>query len=64
MQDPDQWIQSCCVLCTNGCGLDIGIKDGRRYGDFGLLRQLHDLFLLASEIFVTDLVLVDAAQEL
>ena len=22
--EPDAWVQSCCVLCTNGCGLDIG----------------------------------------
>ncbi|HEY9617958.1 MAG TPA: molybdopterin-dependent oxidoreductase [Microcoleaceae cyanobacterium] len=25
---PDQWIQSACVLCSNGCGMDIGVKDG------------------------------------
>jgi ferredoxin-nitrate reductase len=24
----DSWIQSACVLCSNGCGLDIGVKDG------------------------------------
>src|SRR5215218_1756278 len=29
---PDRWVQSCCVLCTNGCGLDIGVKDGRIVG--------------------------------
>ncbi|HEY9827566.1 MAG TPA: nitrate reductase [Stenomitos sp.] len=27
-EEPDQWIQSACVLCSNGCGMDIGIKDG------------------------------------
>ncbi len=26
--EPDQWVQSACVLCSNGCGLDIGVKDG------------------------------------
>ncbi len=25
---PEQWVQSACVLCSNGCGLDIGVKDG------------------------------------
>lgn len=25
---PDQWIQSACVLCSNGCGMDIGVKNG------------------------------------
>lgn len=28
----DSWIQSACVLCSNGCGLDIGVKDGRIIG--------------------------------
>ena len=27
--EPDRWVQSCCVLCSNGCGLDIGVKEGR-----------------------------------
>ena len=26
--EPDQWVQSCCVLCSTGCALDIGVKDG------------------------------------
>ena len=21
---PDHWVQSACVLCSNGCGVDIG----------------------------------------
>ena len=25
---PEQWVQSACVLCSNGCSLDIGVKDG------------------------------------
>jgi anaerobic selenocysteine-containing dehydrogenase len=28
-EDPDRWVQSCCVLCSNGCGLDVGVRDGR-----------------------------------
>ena len=32
--DPDRvhWVQSACVLCSNGCGLDIGVVDGRMVG--------------------------------
>jgi ferredoxin-nitrate reductase len=30
--EPDKWVQSACVLCSNGCGLDIGVKDGRVVG--------------------------------
>ncbi|MFL5734858.1 MAG: molybdopterin oxidoreductase family protein [Chloroflexia bacterium] len=30
--EPDQWVQSACVLCSNGCALDIGVKDGRIVG--------------------------------
>lgn len=26
--EPDHWVQSACVLCSNGCGLDIAVKDG------------------------------------
>ncbi len=32
LEEPDRWVQSCCVLCSNGCGLDIGVKDGRIVG--------------------------------
>ena len=28
----ERWVQSCCVLCSNGCALDIGIRDGRIVG--------------------------------
>ncbi len=31
-EEPERWVQSCCVLCTNGCGLDIGVKGGRIVG--------------------------------
>ena len=26
------WVQSACVLCSNGCGLDIAVHDGRLVG--------------------------------
>ncbi len=31
-QVPDRWVQSACVLCSNGCGVDIGVKDGKIVG--------------------------------
>jgi ferredoxin-nitrate reductase len=33
----DSWVQSACVLCSNGCGLEIGVKDGRIVGVRGLV---------------------------
>jgi anaerobic selenocysteine-containing dehydrogenase len=30
--EPEQWIQSACVLCSNGCALDIGVKNGKIVG--------------------------------
>ncbi len=30
--EPEQWVQSACVLCSNGCALDIGVKDGKIVG--------------------------------
>jgi anaerobic selenocysteine-containing dehydrogenase len=30
--DVDRWVQSACVLCSNGCGCDIAVKDGRIVG--------------------------------
>jgi ferredoxin-nitrate reductase len=32
IDEPDTWVQSACVLCSNGCGLDIGVKDGKIVG--------------------------------
>ena len=29
---PDHWVQSACVLCSNGCALDIGVKNNRIVG--------------------------------
>jgi ferredoxin-nitrate reductase len=31
-EEPDRWVQSACVLCSNGCGVDIGVKHGRIVG--------------------------------
>lgn len=31
-EEPDNWVQSACVLCSNGCALDIGVKDGKIVG--------------------------------
>ena len=31
-EEPDRWVPSACVLCSNGCGLDIGVKGGRIVG--------------------------------
>ncbi|KAL7944130.1 hypothetical protein V8C42DRAFT_327780 [Trichoderma barbatum] len=31
-EEPDKWVQSACVLCSNGCGMDIGVKDGKVVG--------------------------------
>jgi anaerobic selenocysteine-containing dehydrogenase len=30
--DVDAWVRSACVLCSNGCGCDIAVKDGRMVG--------------------------------
>ncbi|MFP5260410.1 MAG: molybdopterin oxidoreductase family protein [Blastocatellia bacterium] len=32
LEKPEKWVQSACVLCSNGCALDIGVKDGRVVG--------------------------------
>lgn len=28
----ERWVQSACVLCSNGCGIDIAVKDGAMVG--------------------------------
>ncbi|HLP18150.1 MAG TPA: nitrate reductase [Bacteroidota bacterium] len=28
IEEPERWVQSACVLCSNDCALDIGVKDG------------------------------------
>src|SRR5690242_5848686 len=32
IEEPERWVQSACVLCANGCGIDIGVKGGRIVG--------------------------------
>lgn len=32
LEELDRWVQSACVLCYNGCGMDIGVKNGRIVG--------------------------------
>src|SRR5436853_7071963 len=31
-EEPERWVQSACVLCSHGCGLDIGVRDGKIVG--------------------------------
>ncbi len=30
--EPERWVQAACVLCSNGCACDIGVRDGRIVG--------------------------------
>ena len=30
--EPERWVKSVCVLCSTGCGLEIGVKDGHIVG--------------------------------
>lgn len=30
--EPEKWVRSACVLCSNGCGVDIGVSGGRIVG--------------------------------
>lgn len=32
LEQPERWVASACVLCSNGCGMDIGVRDGRIVG--------------------------------
>lgn len=29
LEQPERWIQSTCILCSSGCGMDVGVKDGK-----------------------------------
>ena len=31
-RDVDRWVPSACVLCSNGCGVDIAVSQGRMVG--------------------------------
>lgn len=30
--EPDKWVHSACILCSNGCGIDIAVKDEQIVG--------------------------------
>jgi anaerobic selenocysteine-containing dehydrogenase len=32
VEEPEHWVQSACVLCSNGCALDVGVRNGRIVG--------------------------------
>lgn len=32
LEEPTEWVQSVCVLCSTGCGMDVGVRDGRIVG--------------------------------
>jgi ferredoxin-nitrate reductase len=32
VQPVESWVQSACLLCSNGCGLEVGVRDGRIVG--------------------------------
>jgi ferredoxin-nitrate reductase len=36
LEEPEQWVRAACLLCSNGCGLDIGVRDGKMCGVRGL----------------------------
>jgi ferredoxin-nitrate reductase len=32
LEEPTDWVQSVCLLCSTGCGLDVGVREGRIVG--------------------------------
>jgi len=30
--EPDRWVHSACLVCSNGCGLDIAVKEEKIVG--------------------------------
>jgi len=40
--EPDAWVHSACIRCSNGCRLDIAVKDGRIVGVRGSAHRDHD----------------------
>ncbi len=32
LEKPERWVQAACVLCSNGCGCEIGVREGRIVG--------------------------------
>lgn len=39
VDDPDEWFASACISCSIGCGVDIGVKNGKVVGVRG---RAHD----------------------
>lgn len=37
-EHPDRWVRAACSPCSNGCGIDIGVKDDRPGGRFAGMR--------------------------
>ena len=33
LEEPERWVPSVCVLCSTGCGMDVGVRDGRLEGN-------------------------------
>ncbi len=40
LEEPTEWVPSACILCSNGCGLEIGTKNGRIVGVRGRATDL------------------------
>jgi ferredoxin-nitrate reductase len=32
VEEPERWVASVCMLCSTGCGIDVGVRDGRIVG--------------------------------
>lgn len=32
VEEPDKWVHSTCILCSNGCAMDVGVKDNKIVG--------------------------------
>src|SRR5829696_1570036 len=32
LEEPERWVHSVCVLCSTGCGMDVGVTGGRIVG--------------------------------
>jgi len=73
-EEPDRWVQSCCVLRflakyavrdeQEPWELRQALFPKRRSGSFGLLRDLHALQVLASDAHVSTKIVRDVAREL
>lgn len=47
-EEPDKWVHSACVLCSNGCGLEIGVKDNKLVGVRGRAKnRFYKPFILS-----------------